>query len=262
MSLTTTRPVRRLGTRFLGVVPFLVSLTVVLVVLELVGRTGAFIAVPPVTDVAARFGELLTNGTLIEPLRTSLTTLGIGLAISIGAGTVIGLAMGLSPTVDALLDLYVKAGMSAPIIAFVPLLMLLFGIGPETRIATVVLFSIWVVIVNTSSGIRRADPARLEMARSFGTTRWGVLRQIRIVEATPYLLEGVRLGVARGVKGLINGEVLIAIVGLGGLVKTYGTAFSMDQLYAVILFIVLLALLAVGTASAIGPLILRHNREG
>ncbi|MFT4028900.1 MAG: ABC transporter permease subunit [Protaetiibacter sp.] len=251
---------RRLPARLQTVAPFLVSLLALLTIAQVVGLSGQFIAVPPVTDVVEAFLELITSGALVAPLATSLSTLAIGLAISIVVGTVIGLAIGLSPTVEALLDMYVKAGMSAPVIAFVPLLMLLFGIGPETRVATVVLFSIWVIIANTSTGIQRADPARLEMARSFGASRVGVLTQIRIVEATPYLLEGLRLGVARGVKGLINGEVLIAIVGLGGLVKTYGTAFSMDKLYAVILFIVLLALLTVGLADLLGRLVLRHNR--
>jgi NitT/TauT family transport system permease protein len=67
--------------------------------------------------------------------------------------------------------------------------------------------------------------------------------------------------VARGVKGLINGEVLIAIIGLGGLVKKYGTVFSMDQLYAVIIVIVVYAALAVGAASWLGRRVV-HDTSG
>ena len=83
------------------------------------------------------------------------------------------------------------------------------------------------------------------MARSFGATPQQMLWQVRIPNAFPYLLAGVRLGMARGVKGLINGEVLVTVVGLGGLVHQYGTAFTMDRLYAVIFFIVALALVLV-----------------
>lgn len=240
-----------------GPVPFLLSLAALAVVWEIVGRAADLLAVPPLTDVLGALAELLRNGELVDPLADSLRALALGLAISITAGTVIGAGMGLSRVVDAALDIYVKAGLAAPIIAFVPLFLLVFGIGQTTRVATVVAFSIWVIVVNTATGIRRADPARLEMARSFGAGGWGRLRQIRAVEATPYLLEGLRLGVARGVKGLINGEVLIAIVGLGGLVKRYGTVFSMEQLYATILFIVCLALLAVGTVGLLGRLLPR-----
>lgn len=238
-----------------GPVPFLLSLAALAVAWEIVGRTADLLAVPPLSGVLGALAELVRSGELVDPLADSLRALGLGLAISIGAGTVIGAAMGLSRVVDAALDIYVKAGLAAPIIAFVPLFLLVFGIGQTTRVATVVAFSIWVIVVNTATGMRRADPARLEMARSFGATGWGRLRQIRTVEATPYLLEGLRLGVARGVKGLINGEVLIAIVGLGGLVKRYGTVFSMEKLYATILFIVCLALLAVGTVGLVGRLL-------
>ncbi|WP_428965681.1 ABC transporter permease [Micromonospora fluostatini] len=242
--------------------PFLLSLVLLAGVWEVAGRTADLITLPPLSDVLRQFGVMLASGELVDPLADSLRSLGIGLAISIVAGTAIGVAMGLSPAVDAALDIYVKAGLAAPIIAFVPLFLLVFGIGSTTRIATVVAFSIWVVIVNTATGIRRSDPALLEMARSFGASRSAQLREIRLVEASPYLLEGLRLGVARGVKGLINGEVLIAIVGLGGLVKRYGTVFSMDKLYAVILFIVLLALVSVALVGLVGRLLFRHRPQG
>jgi len=68
--------------------------------------------------------------------------------------------------------------------------------------------------------------------------------------------------VARGVKGLINGEVLIAIIGLGGLVKKYGAVFSMDQLYAVIIVIVAYAALAVGAVSWLGRRVVRDAPDG
>lgn len=74
-------------------------------------------------------------------------------------------------------------------------------------------------------------------------------------------LAGLQLGVARGVKGLINGEVLIAIIGLGGLVTKYGAVFSMDQLYAVILVIVLYAAVAVGLVSLLGRIGLRGSGD-
>lgn len=238
--------------------PFLVSLVLLAALWEFVGHTADLITVPPLSAVLDEFWAMLSSGELLKPLGDSLFALGVGLAITIGVGTVVGVAMGLSKTVNTALDIYVKAGLAAPIIAFVPLFLLIFGIGTTTRIATVVAFSIWVVIVNTATGIARTDPALLEMAHSFGASPWARLREIRLVQALPYLQEGLRLGVARGVKGLINGEVLIAIVGLGGMVKRYGTVFSMDKLYAVILFIVCLALLAVGLVGLLGRILFRN----
>jgi NitT/TauT family transport system permease protein len=153
--------------------------------------------------------------------------------------------MGLSRTVESALDVYVNAMMAAPMVAFVPLFILLFGLGYPTRIMTVIVFAIFPIIVNAFAGLRNVDRPAVEMARSFGATNSQLMWQVRIPSAFPYILAGIRLGTARGVKGLINGEVLVTVVGLGGLVNQYGTAFTMDRLYAVIFFIIALALVLV-----------------
>jgi NitT/TauT family transport system permease protein len=101
----------------------------------------------------------------------------------------------------------------------------------------------------------------MEMARSFGASRWELFWLIQLPAGASYFLAGTRLGVARGIKGLINGEVLIAIIGLGGLVKKYGTVFSMHQLYAVIILIVLYAAVAVGIVSSLSRLVLKRSVE-
>lgn len=66
--------------------------------------------------------------------------------------------------------------------------------------------------------------------------------RLRVTGGSRLLSAGIRLGTARGVKGLINGEVLVAVVGLGALVNQYGTPFSMERLWAIIFFPVALAL--------------------
>lgn len=237
--------------------PFLASLVVLALVWEIAGRTANIMTLPPLSSVLAAFGRLWTSGAMTAPLLDSTLALITGLAISLGAGSLIGIGMGLSRVVDIALGPFVKAGLSAPMIAFVPVFMMLFGIGSETRIATVVAFSVFIVATNAATAVRSTDPALLEMARSFGAGRWTQLRDLQLPAGAPYFMAGLRLGVARGIKGLINGEVLIAIVGLGGLVKRYGTVFSMDQLYAVILLIVLYAAVALGVVSLIEKLALR-----
>jgi NitT/TauT family transport system permease protein len=168
------------------------------------------------------------------------------MTISIVLGILIGGAMGLWRTVESALDVYVNAMMAAPMVALVPLFILLFGLGYPTRITTVIVFAIFPIIVNAVAGLRNVDRSAVEMARSFGATPRQLTWQVRIPSAFPFLLAGVRLGTARGVKGLINGEVLVTVVGLGGLVHRYGTAFTMDRLYAVIFFIIAMAMVLIG----------------
>ncbi|EKF20453.1 ABC transporter permease [Nitratireductor pacificus] len=241
--------------------PFLISLAMLAIVWEFAGRSADILTLPPLSAVLAAFVRLWSSGVLTAPLLDSTIALLTGLAISLFVGSAVGIAIGLSRVADVALGPFIKAGLSAPMIAFVPVFMMIFGIGSETRIATVIAFSIFVVATNAATAVRSTDPALLEMARSFGAGRWRILGEIRLPAGAPYFLAGLRLGVARGIKGLINGEVLIAIMGMGGLVKKYGTVFSMDQLYAVILLIVLYAAIWVGAVTLLGRLVLTERRK-
>jgi NitT/TauT family transport system permease protein len=225
--------------------PFLLSFVLVMATWELLGRTLDLLMLPPISAIFAALWQFTIDGTLADQLFVSLLTLFIGMVISILLGIAIGAAMGLSRTVESALDVYVNAMMAAPMVAFVPLFILLFGLGYPTRVLTVIIFAIFPIIVNAFAGLRNIDRSTVEMARSFGATKRQLLWQVRIPGAFPYLLAGIRLGTARGVKGLINGEVLVTVVGLGGLVNQYGTAFTMDRLYAIIFFIIALALVLV-----------------
>lgn len=239
--------------------PFLISLAILAVIWEIAGRTADILTLPPITAVFASLWRLLSSGVLIAPLLDSTMALITGLVISLLIGNIVGIAIGMSKICEVALGPFVKAGLSAPMIAFVPVFMMLFGIGPETRIATVVAFSVFVVATNAATAVRSADPILLQMSYSFGANNRQMLSDIRLPAGAPYFLAGLRLGTARGIKGLINGEVLIAVMGLGGLVKKYGTVFSMEALYAVILFILLYAAVAIGVVGALGRLAFQQS---
>lgn len=240
-----------ISSRLQRIAPFLISLIVLLAAWEIAGRSMNVITLPPLSMVLAAFVKLWVSGEVTAPLLDSTTALMLGLLISLVVGSVVGVGMGLSRFVDTAIGPYVKAGLATPMITFVPVFMMVFGIGSTTRIATVVAFSVFIIATNAATAMRSTDPRLLEMAQSFGAGRWTIFRDIRIPAGAPYFVAGLRLGVARGVKGLINGEVLIAIIGLGGLVKKYGTVFSMDHLYAVILLIVAYAVIAVALLSLV-----------
>ena len=244
--LAPQRPLRdALRTRFTDNVPLLVSLLAIVVVWEVVGRTADLTVLPPLTEIFGALWRFLTDGTIFDSLGVSMITLGLGMAISISLGILIGAMMGRYRTVEFALDVYINAAMAAPMVAFVPVFILVFGIGYPTRVLTVIIFAIFPIIVNTFAGIRNVDPSLVEMGRSFGASERQLFWRIRVPAAFPLLLAGVRLGTARGVKGLINGEVLVAVVGMGAMVERFGTPFSMERLYALIFFLVALALILV-----------------
>jgi len=160
--------------------------------------------------------------------------LGIGIGTAIGLSRIARLTRG--PFIDAL--------MSASMTAFVPLFILLFGLGIETRIIVVIAFAFFPIVVNTQAGMMAAREDLIEMARSFGAGRWEIFWKVRLPAAYDHIATGLRMGMARGVEGNITGEVLIAAVGLGALVTQYGRAFTTDRLFAIVIVIIVMSFAA------------------
>jgi NitT/TauT family transport system permease protein len=215
-----------------------------LVVWELLGRLNISMFVPPISQVAVAWWGLLANGTLGRAASSSLVSLAKGFGPAAVLGVAVGLAMGRFPAVRYLLDGWVNALMSAPLSALVPVLIALFGIRDTVVAATVFMFSFFVIVVNTMAGVRGTDRSLVEMARAFGAGEASLFGRIYLPAALPAIMLGLRLGAVQAVKGMVVGEMLISLVGLGERLIYYGNTFLITELYAVILSVLVIALLA------------------
>jgi NitT/TauT family transport system permease protein len=112
----------------------------------------------------------------------------------------------------------------------------------ESRIAVVFLFAVFVIIINTMTGVKQVDGVLVEMARSFGAKEREIFFKIILPAALPAIMAGLRLGIGRAVKGMVTAEMLLTLTGIGAMVMQYGSAFATDSLFAVILTILLVAL--------------------
>ena len=209
---------------------------------EIVGRLGVSMFVPPVSQVAVAWWHLLGNGTLPRAAASSLVSLGKGFVPAAVLGVAVGLAMGRFRTVRYLLDGWVNALMSAPLSALVPVLIALFGIRDTVVAATVFMFSFFVIVVNTMTGVRGTERSLVEMARAFGASETALFRRIYLPSALPAVMLGLRLGAVQAVKGMVVGEMLISLVGLGERLIYYGNTFLISELYAVIASVLVIAL--------------------
>ncbi len=227
-----------------------ISLGVGLVVWEIVGRSGVFPFVPAVSDVAGAWLVMLRRGQL-DALGSTLQALAIGFAASLVLGIATGIAMARNQLVEYVLDPYIDAFMTIPSSALIPIYLVLFGLGTETRVVVVFMHAYFVVVVNTVAGARGVEENMLEMARSFGANESALIRKVVVPAALPIVITGIRLGLGRAIRGVINGETILASVGIGQLLIRYGRTFQMDYLYGVVMTIVLLSVL--GT-TAIGLL--------
>ena len=228
----------------------LIAVVGLVVVWEAVGRLDVSMFVPPASDIAVVWWRLVNDGTLWGAGASSLLSLVRGFVPAAVLGVVTGLAMGRFATVRYLLDGWVNALMSAPLSALVPVLIALFGLRDTVVAATVFMFSFFVIVVNTMTGVRGTERSLVEMARAFGAGEAALFGRVYLPAALPAVMLGLRLGAVQAVKGMVVGEMLISLVGLGERLIYYGNTFLITELYAVIVSVLLIALAASQLAQA------------
>jgi NitT/TauT family transport system permease protein len=219
-------------------VPMAFALLVWCVIWEIVGRLGVNRLIPPFSDVLAAMVDLIPSSDFVEAASITLQAFLIGMALSLVVGIGAGILMGRIPAFGQLMGMWVN------IFAIVPALMALLGFGLPTMIVTVFLFSVWVIALDTQVGVERVHPSLVEMGRSFGASKRDMYTKILFFAALPELLAGIRLGVIRGMKGVIIGQLLIAVVGMGYLFELYSRSFLMPEFWALLCALFALAFLA------------------
>ncbi|MFC5070000.1 ABC transporter permease subunit [Flaviflagellibacter deserti] len=223
-------------------IPPLASLILWAIVWEIVGRLGLVFLFPPLSHVVMELGQVVGSTTFLNAAIMTVKCFVIGIALSIAVGVLLGLLMGRVDAADKLLGMWVNLFVSAPLSALVPVIMILFGMGESTIIVTVFLFAVWIIALDTRAGVRDMPPSLLAMAKSFGASRWQVLTKIVFFAALPEILAGIRLGVIRGVKGVVIGQLLVSIIGLGELFEVYSRNFLMEEFWALTLIVFAFAL--------------------
>jgi NitT/TauT family transport system permease protein len=224
-------------------IPMPFSLLVWFAMWEIVGQLGLVSLLPPFSDVLGALGEVVGSQTFVDAAWITLQAFLIGMGISFVVGIGVGILMGTSRAVGSLMGMWVNIFESSPLTAVVPALMALLGFGLPTMIVTVVLFSVWVIALDTQVGVERVNPSLIEMGRSFGASKRALYLQIVLRAALPELLAGIRLGLIRGLKGVVIGQLLIAVLGVGYLFELYSRNFLMPQFWALLIILFAFAFL-------------------
>jgi NitT/TauT family transport system permease protein len=217
--------------------PTWLALGIWAVLWEVIGQLDLIMLIPPLSAVFAAMGNVLMTHSFLEAIGITLKAFGIGMALSLFVGIGVGVAMGRIRAVDQVMGMWINIFESSPITAVVPLLLAVLGFGMQTMVVTVFLFSVWVIALDTQVGVKHASSSLVEMARSFGASRRDLYLKVILCAALPEILAGIRLGVIRGVRGVVIGQLLIAIVGVGFLFETYSRKFIMPEFWALVLIV-------------------------
>ncbi|MGU5760782.1 taurine ABC transporter permease TauC [Aeromonas hydrophila] len=254
MSLTLSRPLdpaRRIRLRWplprrLGV--SLLTLGALLALWWLVARLGLIspLFLPPPAQVLQQFATLagpqgFMDATLWQHLAASLQRILIALAAATLCGVTVGLAMGLSPTLRGMLDPLIELYRPVPPLAYLPLMVIWFGIGETSKVLLIYLAIFAPVAMATLAGVQGAKQVRLRAARALGASRWQVLWYVIVPGALPDILTGLRIGLGVGWSTLVAAELIAATRGVGFMVQAAGEFLATDVVLAGILVIALIA---------------------
>jgi NitT/TauT family transport system permease protein len=204
---------------------------------EAIGRAGVASIVPPLSRVVASGVTVLASEKFAAAAWLSLRTFALGMACAVAVGIPLGILMARSEAAGRILRVWVNVFVSAPVSALVPILMAVLGIGQTTVVVTVFLFAVFVIVLDTEVGVRQASRSLVEMAACFGATRADLYRKILLPAALPEILAGLRLGAIRGVKGVVIGQLLIAILGVGELFEVYSKHFLFEEFWALVIVV-------------------------
>lgn len=213
----------------------IVSVIVFLLLWQAFGSTVNPILLATPSAVASAFVEIIQDGTLGPAFLHAMEVLALGFALAAVVGITLGVLMGRSEAVRRVLNPYVSFFQATPLIALTPLVVIWFGIDFQAEVSITFLLAVWSIIINTEEGVRNTPSTLLDMARVYQASPASVIRNIALPYALPYIFAGLRIGIAKGLVGVIIGEMDISLKGLGGLIQNYGDAFQTANLMAAII---------------------------
>ena len=224
-------------------IPMMTSLLFWLLVWEIVGRLEVMFLIPPITSIVAAGIELVQTGSWQSASMITLRSFAYGITLAIAVGVPLGVLMGRIKVIDNIFGLWVNIFVSAPLSALVPVLMILFGMGETTVVVTVFLFAVWIIVLDARAGVMQVPTSLIEMGRSYGASRWTIFSKIILFSALPEILAGIRIGLIRGVKGVVIGQILVSIIGYGELFELYSRNVDMERFWALTMLLFVAAML-------------------
>jgi NitT/TauT family transport system permease protein len=214
----------------------LLSVLTGLLLWELLSRylvaNALFLAAP--TQIVRALIQLAQSGQLERHVGVSALEFAVGYVIASVIGIALGLAMASSVGVKQALQPWISGFYATPTIALAPLFILWLGVGVWSKVVVVVTLVLFPVSINTEAGIRTTSDRLIEMLRSFGATRRQIFLKVSLPSATPFILAGLKLGIGRGLIGVVVAELFGSRAGLGQLISQSADSFNMPNLFAAV----------------------------
>jgi NitT/TauT family transport system permease protein len=218
-----------------------------------------FLAGP--SQIAIAIYHLAITGELWHHIGVSAAEFALGYVVASILGIALGLAMASSATMKQALQPWVSGLYATPTIALAPLFILWFGIGIWSKVIVVITLVLFPVAINTEAGLRTTSERLIEMLRSFGATKRQIFLKVSLPSAVPFILAGLKLGIGRGLIGVVVAELFGSRAGLGRLISQSADAFNMPELFAGVVILALAGIVMTAGFSRLEGKIVPWTRE-
>lgn len=196
---------------------------------------------PNPVKVWAELKDILATGEFLPDLQVTLSEIAIAFLISCTSGVTLGYLISRSQYLIRVFEPLLAGMYSIPIILFLPLYVLFFGLGPGSKIAIGTTISFFPIVLNTIAGFGYVDRIFITAARSMGASDWQMFRYVLLPAAFPVILTGLRIGFTVALLSILGSETLASLAGLGHRIVHLAEAMETARMFAYIAFVVVIA---------------------
>ena len=202
------------------------------------------LVLPPPSSVLQALWKGLASGYFWPHIRATATELVLGLLAGCGIGFAVGVVLAEVPGLRRVVMPYVVVSQVVPKLALMPLFIVWFGFGLTSTVVITALICFFPLMENTMTGLAQVPPDRLELFRLLGASRWQTLWRLKLPSGLPSVLAGLRIAVVLALVGAVVGEFIGASHGLGALIIAAQGSMDTPLMFAVLVLVSLLGLLA------------------
>ena len=216
---------------------------------------------------SAIFGELwrmlpiVGERPITEDIIFSMKNFGYGYVLAAIVGTTLGLVIGTTKSGELLLGPLAYYAYAVPRSALAPVIILIWGLGAESKVVIIFLLAVFPVLITTMEGGAQVNRTLVDAGRVFGATRLQTMRKVILPDLFPYVLIGLRIAVIRGYIGVLIGELMGSFKGLGTILKRSSYNFEMAQSFAVVVILIVLSSLTMLLVSFMKTKLAPWHRE-
>lgn len=212
--------------------------------LEILCRTGVIdnFTMPPPSRIAYDLWRILVTGKFNAAIVKTFSNAALAFALAVSIGIAAGVMIHAARPLRDALDPFFATYYAIPVLAFYPLLIILFGLGDAPKIIIAFMLGVVAIIVNTLNGLDRVPRVLIKAARMARLNRIGTALKITLPSAAPYLLTGIKFAVAYSLIGIIGSEFVMSTNGIGFEIAFAYNNFDNATMYPLILLVMIVSI--------------------